>query len=327
MHTKKELLTRYEGNPVLTAEDWPYKINTVFNPGAVRHGDETILLARVEDRRGMSFLNVVRSKDGLTDWKIDPKPAIYPEPDIFPEEIYGVEDPRVVFCPELEKYVITYTSFSSHGPLVSIAFTEDFETYKKVGKITLPQDKNAAVFPRKINGQWYMIHRQIIVHAADTDAHIWLSKSDSSELTNWIGSKPLMRARLGGWWDANKIGLSTPPIETDEGWLIFYHGVRPTAAGSLYRVGAALLELENPKNVLYRSNEWCMAPRAPYEVSGEISNVVFPCGAILDEATGNIRLYYGAADTSICIAEGNLEEILHWLKRIGSRSVEEEDFF
>ena len=321
---KDELFKRFEGNPIITADDWPYKVNTVFNPGAVMHNGETILLARVEDRTGISFLNVIRSKDGLTDWRIDPKPSIVPEPDLFPEEIYGIEDPRIVHSPELERYVITYSAFSSHGPLVSMALTEDFKKFKKIGKITLPQDKNAAIFPRKINGRWLLIHRQITVNAPSTDAHIWLSKCDSGDLTNWTGSKPLMKARLGSWWDANKIGLSTPPIETKEGWLIFYHGVRLTASGSIYRIGAALLELENPYNVLFRSSEWLLSPRAHYELTGEVNNVVFPCGATLNEKTGELKMYYGAADTSICVAIGNLEEILDWLKKTGSRSSEEE---
>jgi predicted GH43/DUF377 family glycosyl hydrolase len=106
-----------------------------------------------------------------------------------------------------------------------------------------------------------------------------------------------------------KSDLSTPPIETEEGWLIFYHGVRPTASGSLYRIGAALLELENPKNVLFRSNEWLLSPKAHYELTGEINNVVFPCGAVVDEKSNDLKMYYGAADTSICVATGNLEEI------------------
>lgn len=326
MNNKKgELFTRFEGNPIITSDDWPYQINTVFNPGAALFNGETILLARVEDRRGVSFLNVIRSKDGFTDWRIDPKPSMVPEPDLFPEEIYGIEDPRIVYSPELEKYVITYSAFSSHGPLVSMAFTEDFNSFKKIGKITLPQDKNAAIFPRKINGQWLLIHRQITVHAPNADAHIWLSKCDSSNLANWTGSKPLIKARLGSWWDANKIGLAAPPIETEEGWLLFYHGVRPTASGSIYRIGAALLELENPRNVLYRSNEWLFSPRAHYEITGEINNVVFPCGAIHDEKSGEIRLYYGAADTSICIAIANLQEIIYWLKKTGSKPSEEDE--
>lgn len=274
---------------------------------------ETILLARVESRSGISFLNVIRSDDGLTNWRIDPKPAIEPEPEIFPEEMWGVEDPRIIYVPEMEQYAITYTAFSTSGPLVSLALTSDFVTYEKFGNITLPHDKDACIFPRRIGGSWLLIHRPETAHAVDTysGTHIWLSRSNN--LKTWTATSTLIKARMGAWWDANKIGLSTPPIETKEGWLIFYHGVRNTAGGCIYRIGAALLDLENPKSIISRGKEWLLGPKAQYEMQGDVNNVVFPCGHTLDEQSGELRLYYGAADTSIGVAIGNINEILEWL--------------
>jgi predicted GH43/DUF377 family glycosyl hydrolase len=309
-----ELFKRYPGNPIVTAADWPYPINTVFNPGAIKlENGETLLLARVEDRSGISFLNVIRSEDGLTNWRIDPKPAIVPEPEIFPEELWGVEDPRIIYIPELEQYAITYTAFSTSGPLVSLAFTKDFVTFEKVGKITLPHDKDASLFPRRINGKWLLIHRPETAHAVDTysGTHIRLSYSNNTKI--WTTTTSLIKARMGAWWDANKIGLSNPPIETEAGWLIFYHGVRNTAAGCIYRVGAALTDLENPKRIIARGKEWIFGPQEPYEMVGDVNNVVFPCGHTLNDETGELRIYYGAADTSIAVAIGNINEIVAWL--------------
>ncbi|MCG9968846.1 glycosidase [Pelotomaculum terephthalicicum JT] len=317
-----ELFHRYSGNPIVTADDWPYPVNSVFNPGAVKlPSGETVLLARVESRRGVSFLNVIRSDDGLTGWHIDPNPALVPEPDIFPEEMWGIEDPRIIYVPELEQYAITYTAFSTSGPLVSMAMTKDFVTFEKIGNITLPHDKDACIFPRRIGGNWLLVHRPETAHAIDIYAgsHIWLSYSNN--LKTWTSTTPLIKARMGSWWDANKIGLSTPPIETKEGWLLFYHGVRNTAAGCIYRIGVALLDLENPKRIISRSKEWIFGPKASYELVGDVNNVVFPCGYTLNEKTGELRLYYGAADTSIAVAIGNISQILDWLVKYGERPV------
>ena len=124
-----------------------------------------------------------------------------------------------------------------------------------------------------------------------------------------------MHARRGAWWDANKIGLSPPPLETPEGWLILYHGVRVTAGGCLYRLGLALLDLEDPCQVLRRSDEWIFAPEMPYERQGDVNGVVFPCGWILDKPSGEIRLYYGGADTCLALATAQLADVLGYLRK------------
>ncbi|MEQ9409810.1 MAG: hypothetical protein RIK87_18890 [Fuerstiella sp.] len=304
------LFERSPRNPILTAADWPYPAHTVFNAGACQCGDETVLLVRVEDRRGHSHLTVARSDDGISDWRIDDKPSFVPEPNCFPEEIWGVEDPRVTWVEDRNEWIIAYTAYSSSGPMVSLASTKDFTSFVRLGPVMPPEDKDAAVFPRRFGGRYAMIHRP--VSPGSVGAHIWLSFSP--DLTHWGGHHVLLNARRGAWWDANKIGLSPPPLKTADGWLLLYHGVRQTPGGCLYRLGLALLDLEEPWQVLHRSDEWIFAPELPYEQHGDVSGVVFPCGWILDAATGVIRMYYGGADSCIGLATAKLADMLDFIR-------------
>jgi predicted GH43/DUF377 family glycosyl hydrolase len=306
-----DLFRRAEKNPILTASDWPYQVNSVFNPGAICLPDgQTLLLVRVEDRTGISHLTAARSADGITNWRIDTQPTFAPDPEKYPEEEWGVEDARIVYLTELEQYAVTYTAYSARGPLVSLALTRDFKTFERRGIIMQPEDKDAAFFPRRIFGKWALIHRPVM-RSSTADIHL----SFSADLQNWSDSLVLLASRRGNWWDANKIGLSSPPIETAEGWLLIYHGVRVTGAGVIYRVGLALLDLDDPTRVIRRGDEWVMSPREPYEIIGDVGYVVFPCGQVVDEATGEIRVYYGAADSSIAVAHGNINEMLDWLMK------------
>lgn len=305
-----ELFHRHSGNPILTAADWPYPAHTVFNAGACQAGDETILLVRVEDRRGHSHLTVARSNDGVAKWQIDSKPSFFPDPTNYSEEAWGVEDPRLTWVQERDEWIIAYTAYSPSGPLVSLMGTKHFDTFWRLGPVMPPEDKDAAIFPRRFDGRYAMIHRP--VSAGSSGAHMWLSFS--TDLLHWGDHHILLHARRGAWWDANKIGLSPPPLETPEGWLLLYHGVRSTAGGCLYRLGLALLDLEDPCRVLRRGDEWVFAPEAPYERQGDVADVVFPCGWVLDQPTGAIRLYYGAADTCVALARAQLSDLLHYLR-------------
>ncbi|MFW6189730.1 MAG: glycosidase [Planctomycetota bacterium] len=315
----RHLFKRSELNPLLTADDWPYPVNSVFNAGAVRlHDGKTLLLARAEDMRGISHLSAARSGNGVTNWQIDPEPTFLPDPVNWPEEIWGIEDPRITWIPEREEYAIVYTSYSRGGPGVALAFTEDFRHFDRMGMVLSPDDKDAALFPRRFDDRWAVIHRPV---SMDRPWHIWLSMSP--DLRHWGEARILVQARRGAWWDARKIGLSTPPLETDQGWLIFYHGVRETAHGSLYRLGAALLDKDEPRRVLLRSGEWMFGPEAPYERVGDVADVVFPCGLTLGEDGETLHLYYGAADTSICLATSTLSQVLDWLQTCGRPGEEE----
>ncbi len=306
------LFHRHHRNPILTAADWPYPVNSVFNPGVTRLPDGTILLlCRVEDRRGHSHFCVARSPNGVDGWKIDPQLTLMPDPEHYPEEIWGIEDPRITYVPEMNCYVIAYTSYSRGGPGVSLALTRDFVTFERYGVVMPPEDKDAALFPRRIGSYWALIHRPV----TPLGAHMWISYSP--DLRHWGNHRLLIEARRGAWWDANKIGLCTPPIETNEGWLIIYHGVRQTAGGCLYRLGLALLDLENPQRCLLRGDTWIFGPEAPYEREGDVDNVVFPCGYTLADNKDTLYLYYGAADTCIALATGSVRALLDWLRQNG----------
>lgn len=304
-----ELFRRHKLNPILTAADWPYAINSVFNPAATLLPDgTTLLLCRVEDRRGHSHLTVARSANGVDDWQIDPQPTMLAEPDKHPEELWGIEDPRITFIPEMKKYAIVYTAYARDGPGVALAFTEDFREFERYGVIMPPEDKDAALLPHRIGGNWALIHRPV----SAPRAHMWISYSP--DLHHWGSHKLMMEARRGAWWDANKIGLSPPPIETPQGWLVIYHGVKHTAAGCIYRLGLALFDLNSPERCIKRGNEWVFGPVEPYELHGDVGNVVFPCGYTIAADGDTINLYYGAADTSIGLATGSLRAMLEWLE-------------
>jgi predicted GH43/DUF377 family glycosyl hydrolase len=306
-----ELFHRHVDNPILTARDWPYPAHTVFNAGATQLGAETILLVRVEDRRGHSHLSVARSNDGVSHWRIDSQPSFAADPANYPEEAWGVEDARLTWVEDRGAWIIAYTAFSQSGPLVSLAETKDFVAFSRLGPVMPPEDKDAAVFPRSFENRYAMIHRP--VSTGGFGAHIWLSFSP--DLKHWGDHRVLMHARRGAWWDANKIGLSCPPLETPAGWLLLYHGVRNTAGGCIYRLGLALLDLENPLRVLHRSDEWIFAPDTLYERQGDVNGVVFPCGWILDKPSGTIRLYYGGADTCLALATARLDDLLAYLDK------------
>lgn len=308
-HQYDALFRRYLNNPILTACDWPYRINTVFNAGATRLADgATLLLCRVEDMRGHSHLTCARSKNGVSQWEIDPYPTLMPDAEAFPEELWGIEDPRITYIPELRKYAVVYTAYSYGGPGVSLALTEDFVTFERYGSIMSPDDKDAALLPHRVGGNWALLHRP----ATTLGAHIWISYSP--DLRHWGSHKMILEARKGGWWDANKIGLSPPPIETSEGWLIIYHGVRITPAGCIYRLGLALMDLYTPERCIARGNTWVFGPEADYEKVGDVANVVFPCGYTIAADDDTIQLYYGAADSSIALATGKISECLEWLR-------------
>ena len=304
------LFHRYPGNPILTAADWPYTINTVFNAGAATLPDgTTLLLCRVEDMRGISHLCAARSSNGIDEWEIDPYPTMLPDPEHFPEEIWGIEDPRVTFVPELGKYAIVYTSYSRGGPGVSLALTEDFRTFDRHGVIMSPEDKDAALLPHRIGEYWALIHRPV----GTMGAHIWISYSP--DLRHWGSHKLILEARRGGWWDANKIGMSPPPIETSRGWLMIYHGVRQTCAGCSYRLGLALFDTHEPERLLARGDEWVFGPEEPYERFGDVGYVVFPAGYTILSDGDTIHLYYGAADNCMALATGSIRHCLDWLDR------------
>jgi predicted GH43/DUF377 family glycosyl hydrolase len=300
-----DLFVRSASNPIVTAADVPYPANSVFNPGAARLADETVLLVRIEDLRGISQLHVCRSADGISDWTFDPEPLLRADELSNPEEIWGCEDPRLTWLPEREEWAIAYTAYSRRGPLVSLAMTRDFRTVRRLGPVMPPEDKDAALFPTRIDGRWAMIHRPSPLRGG---AHMWISFSP--DLRHWGDHTLLLEARDGAWWDAGKIGLGPPPLETAEGWLVMYHGVHTTSDGPIYRMGLVLLDLADPRIVLHQTDEWLFGPEAPYEITGDVGRVVFPCGWVHDVAGDRLVLYYGGADSVVALATARFSEVL-----------------
>ena len=311
MHDDVELFRREPANPLLTAGDWPYVVNSVFNPGAAKVGDETVLLCRVEDRRGISHLTVARSDDGRTGWRVDPKPLISDDPaDSF--TCWGVEDPRITQVDELGGWVIAYTAYGPSGPCIALAITDDFVKVERLGIVMPPEDKNASLLPRKIDGNFVLFHRPVSILSARAD--VWLSRS--TDLRSWTTPEPVMQSRTGPWWDGLRIGMGPPAIETPHGWLMIYHGVKQMLATSVYRVGMVLLDLHDPTRIVHRTPTWLLGPTAGYERTGDVPNVVFPTGLIHDVATDELRLYYGAADLCVAMATASMSETMAYLQSL-----------
>jgi len=299
------LFRRYEGNPILVPEDWPYPINSVFNPGAIRFDGGVLLLNRVEELRGFSHLTCARSKDGLTGWVIDEEPTMKANSGNQEEE-WGLEDPRIVWLEEQQQFAITYVSFSEGGPIVSLAITRNFKTFARLGGMLPPEDKDACLFPRRFNGRFALIHRPIV----RGEAHIWLSLSP--DLKHWGDHQILLRTRTA-YWDGARIGLACQPIELPEGWLILYHGVRVTTASQIYRTGMALLDKNEPWRVLRRGEEWVLGPKEHYERVGDVNDVTFVTGGVVMEESNELYVYYGAADDKVAVAIADMDRVREYI--------------
>lgn len=304
--TSRELFRRHPANPILTAADWPGAVNVVFNPAAVQLAGETVLLARVEARTGISHLAVARSTDGASGWRIDAEPLLIPVAEN-EGECWGFEDPRAVWVEELGTHVISCTAYGPAGPAVFLATSVEFKTVERLGIVAAPEDKNAALLPERIGGSWILFHRPTTNFG---NLHPGISLSRSPDLRSWSSPEAVMAPRAGAWWDALRIGIGPPLLRTEHGWLLVYHGVKETVGGAIYRVGLALLDLDEPTRVIRRTDEWVLTPSAPYERQGDVPNAIFPCGLIHDENKDELRLYYGAADTCICLATASFDETL-----------------
>ncbi len=296
-----EIFERYRNNPILTRDDVPYLCNTVFNAAVCKYKDEYIMLIRVEETSGKSHLTLARSKDGIN-FTVEPEPWITPSQDeeYEPYERFGIEDPRITKIGD--SYYITYVAFGPHGPRTGIGITKDFVSFQRICLMTESDNKDCVLFPERINGLYVRLDRP--AGLSGQRACIWISYSP--DLIFWGKSKVLLAPEPG--WGSSKLGVSTPPLKTDEGWLVLYHGVRQTASGRLYRVGAMLLDLDNPEIIIGYTPNFILAPTEYYERVGDVPNVVFPCGFVIEN--GIMKLYYGAADTCICLAEAPVEKII-----------------
>ena len=299
------IFERHPNNPLLQPKDAPALCKSICNPAAARVGSDVLLLTRVIDAKDRSQVWVARSRNGVDGWRFDPKPLLSPPPEGEWYDSLGCEDPRLTYLPEREEYLITYVGYSPFGAGVCLAATKDFQTVEKLGIIIPPYDKDAVLFPRKINGRYLILHRPTI----NGLENIWLMESD--DLLHWGRPLCVMQKTTDGW-DSGKIGAGPPPIETPEGWLLIFHGAEETPRGWVYRVGLALLDLDDPSRVLARTNRPVLAPEMPYEEGGLKPGIVFPTGAFLHD--NGVYVYYGADDVGIALAKAPLNRLLEAVK-------------
>lgn len=305
---EKEPIWRYSGNPII-GRHGNQRSNSVFNSAVVPFRGGFAGVFRCDSRSISMDLFAGRSQDGLH-WEIDDEPIHFIGAD---SEIAVNEyryDARIT--PMEGKYYITWCN-GYHGPTIGVAWTEDFKAFHQLENAFLPFNRNGVLFPRKIGGMYMMMSRPSDNdHTPFGDIYV----SQSRDLEFWGRHRYMMGTIKGNEsaWQSTKIGPGPAPIETDEGWLLIYHGVITTCNGFVYRMGAALLDLDEPWRVKYRSKDYLMAPWELYECVGDVPNVVFPCAALTDSATGRIAVYYGCADTVTGIAFTTVDELLHFVK-------------
>lgn len=300
------IFKRCESNPLITTKNLMYPANTVFNAGAADLGEKVALLIRVESCSGRSHLTLALSEDGITDWHVEDWALLHSD-DGYPHESYGVEDCRITWMEDLKSYALTYTAYSEHGPSVGIAMTLDFRSVERISIAFPPDNKDAVLFPRKIHGNYAMLHRPSVGGGS-----IWIGYSP--DLVYWGKSEVVIPVRGGPWWDGYRVGAGLPPIETEYGWLIIYHGVKEMVYGPIYRVGAALLDIEDPSKLVGRTKYYIMTPEESYERMGDVPNVLFPTGGFVREK--DLWMYYGGADACVCLATAQISEILDAISEV-----------
>lgn len=305
---EKEPIWRYSGNPII-GRHGNQRSNSVFNSAVVPFRGGFAGVFRCDSRSISMDLFAGRSQDGLH-WEIDDEPIHFIGAD---SEIAVNEyryDARIT--PMKGKYYITWCN-GYHGPTIGVAWTEDFKAFHQLENAFLPFNRNGVLFPRKIGGMYMMMSRPSDNgHTPFGDIYV----SQSPDLEFWGRHRYMMGTVKGNdsAWQSTKVGPGPSPIETDEGWLLIYHGVITTCNGFVYRMGAALLDLDEPWRVKYRSKDYLLAPWELYECVGDVPNVVFPCAALTDSATGRIAIYYGCADTVTGIAFTTVDELLRFVK-------------
>lgn len=299
----KQLFNRCEKNPIITIADLPISATSVLNPGATEYNDEVVLLLRVESNDGTSSIYAAFSKNGVSDWRIEPRPLLRRGEAGWRYEEWGCEDARITYIEDLKAYYITYTAYSPSGAAVGLARTTDFEKAERQGIIFSPQNKDAVLFPVKFDGKYAALHRP----DAGGIQNIWIAYSP--DLVYWGEPHAVLLEGVGPAWDAVKVGSGPPPIETKEGWLLLYHGAKFYAGSLVYRVGAVILDRFKPNKIRAMLPYTIFHSGAPYETAGLVPNSVFPTGLLLrgDE----LWMYYGAADSSVCLATVKLQDVLN----------------
>ncbi|GAB4564698.1 MAG: glycoside hydrolase family 130 protein [Anaerolineae bacterium] len=302
-----EVVWRYSANPVIPHNAIPTS-NSVFNSAVVPYQGKFAGVFRCDDTSRQMQIHAGFSDDGIH-WTIEPERIRFEAADERTREIMHFEyayDPRV--CWIEDRYYVTWCN-GYHGPTIGVGYTYDFRTFYQMENAFLPYNRNGVLFPRKINGKFAMLSRPSDRgHTPFGDIYY----SESPDMVHW-GRHRFVMGTAGGW-QSTKIGAGPIPIETEEGWLLIYHGVLTSCNGFVYSFGAALLDLDEPWKVIYRSKRYLLAPQAPYERVGDVPNVAFPCAALVDAETGRMAIYYGGADTVVCLAFGYVAEVIEFVK-------------
>jgi beta-1,4-mannooligosaccharide/beta-1,4-mannosyl-N-acetylglucosamine phosphorylase len=299
------VFTRYQGNPIITPDQVP-GANSIFNSAVIDFGGAYVGVFRIDGTDVVSRLHLGRSEDAIK-WDIDRQPLRIPWDDPDGETQGTGYDPRITKIDDT--YYITWCN-DNHGPTIGLAETKDFESFRFIENCFPPFNRNGVLFPRKIGGRYAMLHRPSDPgHTPFGD----IFYCTSPDLVYW-GKHRWVFGRRGGW-QSGKVGPGPVPIETDEGWLMIYHGVRITCSGFVYSAGAALLDLEKPWKVLYRTRKYILAPTELYERVGDVPSVVFPVATLLDRKTGRLALYYGCADTCVGLAYAQLSDLVEFTKK------------
>ncbi|NUN94952.1 MAG: glycoside hydrolase family 130 protein [Candidatus Omnitrophica bacterium] len=298
------ILKRHPGNPIIPRDSIPCS-NSIFNSAVVRQGSEYRGVFRVDNQCRDMLLHAGRSRDGIH-WELGHDPIAWRCKDSnIAKFVYGY-DPRIT-CLEGRHYITWCHGY--HGPCIGLGVTDDFETFELLDLALPPYNRNAVLFPRKIGGEYVMLHRPSDNgHTPFGDIFI----ARSPDLIHWGKHRWVMGPRDG--WQSTKVGAGPVPIETPEGWVLIYHGVLTSCNGFVYSAGAAILDLEQPWKVLHRTRRYILAPRETYECVGDVPNVTFPVAAIHDPATDDLAVYYGAADTCTCLATCKLADLIMFIK-------------
>ncbi|MCY3022952.1 MAG: glycoside hydrolase family 130 protein [Planctomycetota bacterium] len=303
----KDVVWRYSGNPVIPRDLNPMS-NSIFNSAVVPYKGAFAGVFRCDDKRRFMQLHVGFSKDGYS-WQIDPERIHFVSNDKDPAVLhweYGY-DPRVGWIED--RFYVTWCN-GYHGPTIGMGWTKDFKTFHKMENSLLPFNRNGVLFPRKIGGKYLMLNRPSDNgHTPFGDIFI----SQSPDMVHWGCHRWVMRPN--GGWQSTKVGAGPIPIETKHGWLMIYHGVLTSCNGFVYSAGAALLDIDRPWKVMYRTAPYIMSPQAPYELAGDVPNVAFPCAALTDAPTGRMAMYYGCADTVTGLCFCQVDELIDYVKK------------
>lgn len=297
----KRILKKYDGNPVVTPTDMPVDVLYVFNPGAIKHNGEYILIMDCTTLDDIHRFWIARSKDGYN-FTPDQEPLKWPDPDPIHPEICTY-DPRITKIGN--EYIILYASdLSQNDVRVGIVKTTDFKTFERVSIGSELGNRNGCLYPEKVDNLYVRFDRPFGNEL--NPCYMWVSYSP--DLVFWGKSKPVTYQGKP-FKDGFKMGAGAVPIKTEKGWLEIYHTVSQTCNGFIYRLKAMMLDLEDPSKVIGYTKDFILWPEHDYEMKGRVMNVVFTCNALLED-DGTIKIYYGAADTNIGLAEGKIEDII-----------------